>query len=262
MNTETRTSCSGVSVGGERTWSSDECRAYLADLEREGIKRCNNGYLMVPNPSMTYGLLSSNYKLNEDSKLVKVKTEKPVSIRRLGEYCVVGLTFNGMFARSGSFFLHRAIYTLANKSTIQRGYDIHHIDGNPGNNLPSNLKAIPPSGHSRYHNLGKAGNCGEGSNAGIVNVHWCKRHKVFIARSSIGCTKQEHIARSPCIVLAYQMLKAYCIKHNYPAPEFTPSPFALERTRPAKTSSKAYKLVSQLVENGIIEPMPLTVEVA
>jgi hypothetical protein len=47
-------------------------------------------------------------------------------------------------------FLHREIYK-DNFGEIPTGYLVHHVDGNPLNNIPENLKAISRSGHMRLH---------------------------------------------------------------------------------------------------------------
>jgi len=46
---------------------------------------------------------------------------------------------------------YRAVYE-AHHGPIPKGYQIHHIDGNPYNNLPSNLTALSPEEHSKIHN--------------------------------------------------------------------------------------------------------------
>ena len=45
-------------------------------------------------------------------------------------------------------FLHRKIYE-DNFGPIPEGFHIHHIDGNPDNNSPDNLAALPASAHGK-----------------------------------------------------------------------------------------------------------------
>ena len=52
-------------------------------------------------------------------------------------------------------FLHRLIYQDANKCTLLKDSVIHHIDENPLNNDPSNLKLVSRGEHSILHNTGK-----------------------------------------------------------------------------------------------------------
>ena len=51
--------------------------------------------------------------------------------------------------------LHRLIYEDYYKCTLLPSTDIHHIDGNPRNNDPSNLQAISHSDHISLHHKGK-----------------------------------------------------------------------------------------------------------
>ena len=68
--------------------------------------------------------------------------------------------FNGQIYRMlklgyfqcGQVFLHRAVWEHAN-GPLPAGLIIHHIDHNPRNNALSNLQAMTPSEHSRYHRL-------------------------------------------------------------------------------------------------------------
>lgn len=46
--------------------------------------------------------------------------------------------------------LHRQIY-LDHFGPIPDGYDVHHVDGNPLNNVPSNLMALSKEDHRRHH---------------------------------------------------------------------------------------------------------------
>ena len=47
-------------------------------------------------------------------------------------------------------YLHRAVYSLANKENI-RGYEIHHRDYNTSNNKPYNLQKLTKAEHQQIH---------------------------------------------------------------------------------------------------------------
>lgn len=47
--------------------------------------------------------------------------------------------------------LHQAVYMLYHNRPIGKGNDIHHIDGNPLNNSPSNLVELTRRQHMRIH---------------------------------------------------------------------------------------------------------------
>lgn len=52
----------------------------------------------------------------------------------------------------GRVFEHHVVYCLANGLTeLPKGYVIHHIDHDPGNNDPSNLQLLTPSEHTKLH---------------------------------------------------------------------------------------------------------------
>ncbi len=46
---------------------------------------------------------------------------------------------------------HRKIWEVANNKKLDKGMHIHHIDGNPLNNDPLNLKAVTPKEHYDLH---------------------------------------------------------------------------------------------------------------
>ena len=50
----------------------------------------------------------------------------------------------------GTNRLHRVIWEYFH-GPIPDGYEVHHIDGNPANNDPSNLECIPAKDHSALH---------------------------------------------------------------------------------------------------------------
>lgn len=54
--------------------------------------------------------------------------------------------------------LHRLIYEDYHNITIPKGMQIHHIDENPTNNDPSNLKMVSISEHNKIHKVGNT-NC-------------------------------------------------------------------------------------------------------
>ena len=51
---------------------------------------------------------------------------------------------------SGREALHREVYK-AHHGPIPDGWHVHHIDGDPGNNDPDNLAALPASAHHEHH---------------------------------------------------------------------------------------------------------------
>lgn len=52
---------------------------------------------------------------------------------------------------SGRSYLHRDIWRDRNGREIPDGWHIHHVDHNPFNNDPDNLKALPPAEHAQQH---------------------------------------------------------------------------------------------------------------
>ncbi|HGX8905950.1 TPA: HNH endonuclease signature motif containing protein [Escherichia coli] len=51
----------------------------------------------------------------------------------------------------GCIRIHQAVYMLHYNKPIGEGMQIHHIDGNPLNNDPSNLIELTPKQHRRIH---------------------------------------------------------------------------------------------------------------
>ena len=47
--------------------------------------------------------------------------------------------------------LHHAIWEDAHGMLVPKGHAIHHVDGNPFNNSPDNLEALPRGEHQRQH---------------------------------------------------------------------------------------------------------------
>lgn len=60
-------------------------------------------------------------------------------------------TPNGTERANGRKRLHEEIWQEHNHGNIPPGHHIHHIDGNPSNNDPSNLEAIPRHEHYKHH---------------------------------------------------------------------------------------------------------------
>lgn len=50
-----------------------------------------------------------------------------------------------------AIYIHQAVYMLHHNRPIGEGMEIHHIDGNPMNNHPSNLVELTPRQHRRIH---------------------------------------------------------------------------------------------------------------
>lgn len=64
-------------------------------------------------------------------------------------------------------YLHRAVWEQANGRLTPAGHHIHHINGNPLDNSPENLEAIPEFEHLSHHGKNhpitpiECGRCGE-----------------------------------------------------------------------------------------------------
>jgi hypothetical protein len=54
----------------------------------------------------------------------------------------------------GGRYAHRVIYER-HYGPIPAGWVVHHRDGDPGNNDPANLEAMPRAEHNRMHQTGK-----------------------------------------------------------------------------------------------------------
>ena len=99
----------------------------------------------------------------------KVIVGTPAGQRRLDGYVVVGVD-------GRRYLAHRIIFALTN------GYypdEIDHVDGNPGNNTPSNLREVTRS----QNNMNKRVQCNNTSGARGVYLHkksgkWHARIKV------------------------------------------------------------------------------------
>ena len=58
------------------------------------------------------------------------------------------------YAKRNGEMLHRAIWEHYSGKKIPKGYIIHHIDGNRGNNDYSNLMCVSPAEHAKIHGWG------------------------------------------------------------------------------------------------------------
>lgn len=54
------------------------------------------------------------------------------------------------YFQSGRLFLHREVWRRE-RGPIPRGYHVHHIDHDPGNNRIENLALVSPAEHAREH---------------------------------------------------------------------------------------------------------------
>ena len=53
--------------------------------------------------------------------------------------------------KSGNIYLHRIVMEIGLGRYLFPWEHVHHIDANPRNNDPSNLKIVNPSGHKKEH---------------------------------------------------------------------------------------------------------------
>jgi len=107
-----------------------------------------------------------------------------ISVSRNTSYYAVGISF-------GSFQVHRIIWCLLHGS-VDKNYDIDHIDGNGLNNKIENLRCVPKSINSRNVPLridNQSGHCGVtyqtaengigGYRACVVDLNGKKHRKYF-----------------------------------------------------------------------------------
>lgn len=85
-----------------------------------------------------------------DGIICSKRTDKPVSFPGVGPggYLYTNVRFGGKCYKIN---LHEAVYMLYHSRPIGKGNDIHHIDGNPLNNSPSNLVELTRRQHMRIH---------------------------------------------------------------------------------------------------------------
>ena len=72
--------------------------------------------------------------------------------------------------KTRSVNLHKLVDCYFNGS-IAQGYNIHHIDENPKNNTPSNLKRLTRSQHMKIHNIGVS------TRFGVENSSWVREEQ-------------------------------------------------------------------------------------
>lgn len=52
--------------------------------------------------------------------------------------------------------VYRFIYEALTGKVLPKGYHVHHIDGDPGNNSPDNLEALTPAEHAKHRKKKRA----------------------------------------------------------------------------------------------------------
>ena len=55
-----------------------------------------------------------------------------------------------VFGKKKEILLHRKVWESEN-GKIPNRFAVHHMDGDPGNNLPENLVAVHPKDHAKLH---------------------------------------------------------------------------------------------------------------
>ena len=78
--------------------------------------------------------------------------------------------------------LHRAVWEYYN-GEIPKGYDIHHIDGNPLNNSIENLSCVSKSEHQKIHYKDKLGSLSkeQQTRGSYTKENWPERRKKALA---------------------------------------------------------------------------------
>lgn len=86
-----------------------------------------------------------------DGIVCSLKTGKPISFpcTNRNKYYFTNVRYKG--TKNNNIRLHHAVYMLYHNRPIGERMEIHHIDRNPLNNLPSNLVELTPSQHRRIH---------------------------------------------------------------------------------------------------------------
>lgn len=59
--------------------------------------------------------------------------------------------YPGKVYNSGLCLEHHYVWWTHTGEVVQKGFHIHHIDGNPENNMFENLEKLSASNHSRLH---------------------------------------------------------------------------------------------------------------
>ena len=87
----------------------------------------------------------------KDGVVYSLLTNKPVSFpcNNRHKYYFTNVRYKG--TKNNNIRLHHAVYMLHHNRPIGEGMEIHHIDGNPMNNHPSNLVELTPRQHRRIH---------------------------------------------------------------------------------------------------------------
>ena len=103
-------------------------------------------------------LFAEIYKLSPlAQEAVKILFEKPaLKVEIIDEkhqrfngrnYCK---NEDGHYRGTGQY-IHVAVYEYYNNCTVPPGYDVHHKDFNPENNLPENFQMLSHSDHQKLH---------------------------------------------------------------------------------------------------------------
>ncbi len=141
----------------------------------------------TPMPSLEY--LHECYELNSDSPsgvIWRIRPLKHFTSQKLCDYinnlyagkpcfCFRRGDYFHTFVKGRSCVLHRLIYCLANNTIDIDNYQIDHIDRNPLNNNPSNLRLATPSQNSGNTKLRST------NKSGFVGVSWAKIENKWIA---------------------------------------------------------------------------------
>lgn len=99
-------------------------------------------------------------------------------------------------------YIHRLVYE-AFVGQIPRGYDVHHIDGNPTNNSPHNLELIAHTNHVSMHMKGKQHTLGHKRSAEAIESQRAKVQKAVVQYTLDG----EYIATFPSLTIAEKETK-------------------------------------------------------
>ena len=87
----------------------------------------------------------------KDGIVCSLKTGKPISFpcNNRHKYYFTNVRYGG--SKNNSIRLYHAVYMLHHNRPIGDGMEIHHIDGNPQNNQPSNLLELTRRQHMTIH---------------------------------------------------------------------------------------------------------------
>ncbi|EFI8359052.1 HNH endonuclease [Escherichia coli] len=87
----------------------------------------------------------------QDGCVCSKRTGKPLSFPRIDNSGHLQACTCSTDRRHIHVYKHEAVYMLHHNRPIGEGMQIHHIDGNPLNNCPSNLVELTPTQHRRIH---------------------------------------------------------------------------------------------------------------